>query len=115
MRSDAGHATNMSHESSHNVSPFNHDDEGGDHDSGSTSPSDHGQSVSDPSGSTPTHHSPDDHVRVLVEVPHVSIERVDHPPSPLPHSLPIEVVDHPSSYTIDHISPTTIVVSSTTD
>ena len=60
-RIDVGHATpNTLDEPSHNATPSYHDDEGGDHASCSTTPSNHDQGVNDPFGSTPPHHSPDD-------------------------------------------------------
>lgn len=99
---DIGHLANTWHESSHNAILSDHNYEGGDGASGSTNPFDHGQCVGDACGSTPPHHSTDDHVPILEKVPHVFLERVDPPPYPSPDSSNVEeVLDHPSySFTI---------------
>lgn len=74
---DARHAADTSHESLHSsISPY-HDDEVVNHAFGSTSPLDHGQDIGDPFGNTPPHNFPDEHVPILVEVPHVSLSRLD--------------------------------------
>ena len=76
---------------------------------GSTIPIDHGQDVGDPFGSTPPHHLLDDHILEQEEVPHVSTEREDQPPS-LP-CLTIEaLLDHPSSSATYQVATTTSIV-----
>lgn len=74
-RRDAGQATldNLDKPLSNSTSS-EHDDEGDNHVFGSTTPSDQGQGVSDPSGGTPPRHSLDDHKPELEDVPHVSPE-----------------------------------------
>lgn len=86
MMRDAGHAlVDRLDEPSHNDTPLDHDDEGGDHDGFDiTTPSDHGQSVSNPSGSTPPPQSPDDQMPKLEDVPYVSLDRANQPPPPPP-------------------------------
>lgn len=113
VRMDVRHIVpDMPSEPSRSATLSYHDNQGGDHASGSNTPSNHGEGFSDHSGSIPPFHSPNDHILDIEDVPHVSLEREDQPPPPPPQSSIVEgVLNHPSSYAADQVATTTSVVS----